>query len=227
MKLGALFSGGKDSVLAIYTAFKEGHDVEVLITVKSKNPESYMFHVPNIENAELQAEAMGLPIIVRETEGVKEEELADMELAIRDAVEQYGIEGIVSGAIYSNYQRSRVDRICEGLGVASLSPLWKRRPRDMLEEMVDAGFEVIISAVAAGGLTEEWLGRKFDAKTIDELCELHNTCYVCTGGEGGEFETMVLDGPIFRKKLVVKSAEKKWDGSAGVYIITDIDYVKK
>ena len=227
MKLGALFSGGKDSVLALYDAMNEGHEIAVLISIISKNPESYMFHVPNIELTRLQAEAMDMPIIVRETEGVKEEELEDLRLAIKDAMDQYGIEGIVSGAIYSNYQRTRVDKLADELCVESLSPLWKRKPREMLIEMVEQGFEVIISAVAAGGLTEEWLGRTFDPKMIEGLCELHNTCYVCTGGEGGEFETLVLDGPNFNKKLMIKEAEKKWDGAAGWYNVIHVDLVDK
>jgi len=227
MRPGALFSGGKDSVLALYDAMRDGYQVAVLISVISKNPESYMFHVPNIELTKLQAEAMDLPIIMRETEGVKEEELEDLKLAIKDAMEKYDIDCVVSGAIYSNYQRTRIDRICEELEIESLSPLWKRKPREMLTEMVEQGFEVIISAVAAGGLTKEWLGRTFDPTMIEDLCELHNTCYVCTGGEGGEFETLVLDGPIFKRKLVIKDAEKVWDGMAGWYRVIDVELSDK
>lgn len=227
MKLGALFSGGKDSVLALYHAQKAGHEVDVLISVISKNPESYMFHVPNIDLTSLQAEAIGLPIIIQETEGVKEEELTDLKTAVKSAVDKYQIEGIVSGAIYSNYQRTRIDKLGADLGLESLSPLWKLRPRDMLVEMVEEGFEVVISAVAAGGLGPEWLGRTFDTQTIEELCELHNTCYVCTGGEGGEFETMVLDAPFFTQKLAIEESNKTWDGSSGVFHVNKAKLVDK
>ncbi|UCH90373.1 MAG: diphthine--ammonia ligase [Thermoplasmata archaeon] len=227
MRLGALFSGGKDSLLSLHRARSDGHEVAVLISIVSSNPESYMFHVPNIVLTEMQAKAMELPIIIQKTEGVKEEELEDLKTALKAAMDQYQIEGIVSGAIYSNYQRSRIDKLAGELGLQSLSPLWKARPRDMLTEMIGEGFEVIISAVAAGGLGPEWLGRKFDLETIDELCELHNTCYVCTGGEGGEFETLVLDAPFFKKKLVVKKSEKKWDGQAGTFEVLKTDLVPK
>jgi ABC transporter with metal-binding/Fe-S-binding domain ATP-binding protein len=227
MKLGSLFSGGKDSVLSMHYAMKDGHSIECLISVVSSNPESYMFHVPNIELTKLQAEAMELPIIVQPTVGVKEEELEDLKSAVGKAVEDYQIEGFVSGAIYSNYQRSRIDKLADELNLKSLLPLWKKRPRDMLEEMVEEGFEVIISAVAAGGLGPEWLGRTFNLETIEELCELHNTCYVCTGGEGGEFETLVLDAPFFKKKLMVESAEKDWDGQSGVFRIKKALLVEK
>ena len=127
-----LFSGGKDSVLCVDWALEQGHDVPVLITIQSKNPESYMFHVPNIGWTRLQAEAMGIPQLTIETEGEKEVELEDMKRALELAKEDHGIEGVVSGAIYSNYQSSRIERICGELDLDSVAPLWKRRPRTML-----------------------------------------------------------------------------------------------
>jgi ABC transporter with metal-binding/Fe-S-binding domain ATP-binding protein len=227
MRFGVLFSGGKDSMFALSEVLKEGHEIETLITIISENPESYMYHVPNIELTRLQAEAMEIPIIIRTSKGEKEEELKDLKKAIEDAFIQFGIEGIVSGAIYSNYQKSRIDGICDELGIGSLSPLWKRKPRDMLIEMVNRGFEIIISAVAAGGLGPEWLGREIDMKTIEELCTLHNTCYVCTGGEGGEFETLVLDAPFFKRRVNIIDAEKIWDGQSGVYKVKKSELVNK
>lgn len=227
MNLASLFSGGKDSAFALYKALQEGHEVTVLITISSENPESYMYHVPNIKLTRLQAEAMQLPIIFRITKGVKEEELRDLKAAAEEAIKNYGIEGLVSGAIYSNYQRKRIDDICSELEISSLSPLWKKRPKEMLIEMVAEGFEIVISAVAAGGLGPEWLGREIDKKTIDELTDLHNTCYVCTAGEGGEFETLVLDAPFFKKKLRVMDAEKVWDGQSGVYNVKKAVLVEK
>lgn len=227
MRLASLFSGGKDSAYAMYKAMKDGHEIDVLITVSSENPESYMYHVPNIGLTKLQAEAMNLPIIFEVTKGVKEEELKDMKVAIEEAIQKYDIEGVVSGAIYSNYQRKRIDDICNELGIKSLSPLWKRKPKDMLYEMVSEGFLIIISAVAAGGLGPEWLGRKINYDTIKELSDLHSTCYVCTAGEGGEFETLVLDAPFFEKKIKIIDAEKEWDGLSGVYNVKDAVLVEK
>jgi ABC transporter with metal-binding/Fe-S-binding domain ATP-binding protein len=227
MKLGVLFSGGKDSVLALYKGKQEGHEIKALITVISENPESYMYHVPNIELTKLQAEAMGIPIIIRTSKGEKEKELMDLKEAIKEAISKYSITGVTSGAIYSNYQKSRIDAICNELGIESLCPLWKNRPRDMLIEMVEHGFKVIISAVAAEGLGPEWLGKVLDIKTIDELCDLHNTCYVCTGGEGGEFETFVLDAPFFNKTVKIIDGEKIWEGMSGVYNVKNAVLVDK
>jgi ABC transporter with metal-binding/Fe-S-binding domain ATP-binding protein len=221
MLLASLFSGGKDSAYAMHLVMNEGHEIKCLISIESENPESYMYHVPNINLTRMQAEAMDLPIIYRITKGVKEEELKDLEEALKEAVQMYDVEGVVSGAIYSNYQRKRIDEICKKLKLKSLIPLWKRRPKNILEEMVRTGFQVIICAVAAGGLGPEWLGMELDNDVIKELSDLHNTCYVCTAGEGGEFETLVVDAPLFKKRIKIINAEKIWDGSSGQYIVLD------
>jgi len=212
MKLAALVSGGKDGLYAAYLAGKSGGDmVAAIVAIKSLNPESYMYHVPNIDLVRLQAESMRIPLIFKETIGKKEEELSDLSDALAEAKTKYGVKGVVSGAIYSNYQKKRVDRICCELGLLSLAPLWKRNPKELWNEMFDAGFEVMIAAVAAYGLTEEWLGRRVDREVFDELCDLHGTCYVCTGGEGGEFETFVTNCPLFKERVVVVESRKVWD----------------
>ena len=210
MKLAALVSGGKDGLYAAYLAGKS-HEIRVIVTIKSRNPESYMYHVPNIDLVKLQAETMRIPLIFKQSLGKKEEELLDLKAALAEAKAQYGIEGVVSGAIYSKYQKERVDRICTELGLESLAPLWKRNPQELWNEMFDAGFEVIVSAVAAYGLTEDWLGRYVDKTAFDTLCDLHGTCYVCTGGEGGEFETLVVYCPLFEKRILVRKSRTEWD----------------
>jgi asparagine synthase (glutamine-hydrolysing) len=186
-----------------------------------------MYHVPNIELTKLQAEAMEIPIIIHTTVGEKEKELAELKTAVSEAKEKYSIDGVINGAIYSNYQRRRVDRICSEVGVTSLSPLWKLKPKDMLLDMVESGFKVIMSAVAAGGLGPEWLGKEITIEVVEELSTLHESCYVCTGGEGGEFETLVLDSPLFSKQLKILDAEPIWDGLAGVYNIKSAILVEK
>jgi len=152
MKLAALISGGKDSLYATYLSGKS-HEIRVIVAIKSLNPESYMYHVPNIDLVKLQAKAMRLPLIFKHSRGKEEEELIDLKDALLEAKAQYGIEGVVSGAIFSNYQKDRIDKICNELGLKSLAPLWKRNPKELWNEMFKAGFEVIISAVAAYGLT--------------------------------------------------------------------------
>ena len=166
-------------------------------------------------------------MVIRKSKGEKEKELDDLKVAIVEAINKYEITGLVNGAIYSNYQRRRVDAICSELGLESLSPLWKLKPKEMLVEMVNAGFKIIMSAVAAGGLGPDWLGKEITSEVIEELSKLHETCYVCTGGEGGEFETLVLDSPMFKKRLGILAAEPIWDGLAGVYEVKEAKLVDK
>src|SRR6056297_3006693 len=115
MEVAVLFSGGKDSVYSAYLAKKRGHELVCLITIISENQESYMFHTPSIEKTEKQAEVMELPLITKKTRGEKEIELKDLEESIKKAVKKYHVEGIVSGAIKSVYQASRIKKICDKL----------------------------------------------------------------------------------------------------------------
>lgn len=214
MKLAALISGGKDSLFATYKASKE-HELACLITIKSKNPESYMFHIPNIDLVKLQAKAMELPIVFYETEGVKEEELKDLKEAIEIAKAKYRIEGIVSGAIKSNYQKERIDNICKELKIKSLAPLWQTNEEIYLNELM-TNFNVIIVGIAAEGLTKDMLGTRIGLTFIDRMQSLN----VSIIGEGGEFESLVLECPLFKKKIEIKEFEIKMENECtGHYLI--------
>jgi diphthine-ammonia ligase len=218
MKLGVLFSGGKDSTLALHKA-QEKEEVACLITLRSKNPESYMFHTPNIDITTLQAEALGLPLIAKTTEGKKEEELADLEEAIAEAIREFHIEGVVTGAVESAYQAERVQRICNRLGIWCLNPLWKRNQKALLEELVEKRFRVVISGVFAYPLDERWLGKEIDAEIIKRLVALQREYGISPSGEGGEIETTVLDAPLFKKKIEILDYAVEARGNSGVFRI--------
>ncbi|MFH1403900.1 MAG: diphthine--ammonia ligase [Candidatus Altiarchaeota archaeon] len=218
MRLGVLFSGGKDSFYAMHKAMME-HEVVCLITIVSKNKESYMFHTPNISITSLQAEAVGLPLICEETAGVKEEELADLKRAIKRAVDEYSIGGLVTGAIASVYQSKRIKNICSELGIECVNPLWGMDQVKLLEEVLENGFKVIISSVSAYSLDEKWLGRPIDEGLIKDLVKLRDKYAINPSGEGGEIETTVLDGPLFSKRIEVLESEVLHKGYSGVYVI--------
>jgi diphthine-ammonia ligase len=207
MKLGILFSGGKDSVCAAYLAKQVGHELSCAIVINSENQDSYMFHTPSIKKAEKQVEIMGIPLLIFNTKGEKEEELKDLSDAIKIAKKKYGIEGIITGALHSEYQASRVSRICKDLGLESINPLWHKDEIEYLNELIKNGFDVIITAVAAYPLDLSWLGRKIDEDFIKEVGELKKKYKIHPAGEGGEFETFVLNCPLFKRRLKVKSFE--------------------
>lgn len=214
MRVGVLFSGGKDSTFSAYIASK-ADTLVCLVTLEPEREDSYMFHFPNLRWTALQAESMGLPQITVKTKGVKEEELEDMRSALRSAKEQYFIEGVYTGALASLYQKSRVERICSEIGLRTISPLWGIDPRAHLLRIIQERFEVIVTGVAALGLDETWLGRKLDEEMVEQLTALQAKYGLHAALEGGEGETFVLDCPLFEKKIEIISSEKHWNGVSG------------
>lgn len=225
MKLAALVSGGKDSLFAAYVMHSQGFEIKYLITILSEREDSYMFHHPNAHLTQHQAQAIGIPLLTKSTKGEEEKELQDLKEIIGSAKDE--IEGVVSGAVFSEYQKQRIDVVCEELRLVSFAPLWHKNPEMLLREMLEAGFEIIITAVAAQGLNESWLGRRIDEKCIEELKELNKKYKIHISGEGGEFETLVLDMPMFREKLKILEARKEWSETSGVYIIEGVRLVDK
>jgi diphthine-ammonia ligase len=226
MRLGVLFSGGKDSMLALHKA-AEKEEVVCLITLVSENKESFMFHTPNIDITALQAEAMGLPLIRKVTAGKPEEELKDLEVAIAQAIKDFNIEGVVTGAVESVYQAARIQQICNRLGVWCVNPLWKRNQKALLEEIVAEGFKAVISGVFAYPLDKKWLGKQIDEVMIDRLVALSEEYGLSPSGEGGEIETTVLDAPLFKKKIEVLDSELEAKGNSGVFRIKQARLTEK
>jgi len=223
MRLAVLFSGGKDSTYAAYLEGNAGHEIVYLVTLRSKRDDSYMFHTVNIDLASKVAEAMGIESIVVDTLGEKEEELMDLQNALREL----DIDGVATGAIASKYQKTRVDMVCEDLNLEHLSPLWGRNTEVLLNEMMDAGMEIIITSVAAMGLDEKWLGRRIDEGAAKDLKSLNEKYGVDICGEGGELETLVVDAPWFKERLEILKATPVFDGVRGVYNIEAVELRKK
>ena len=217
MKLGVLFSGGKDSTYAAFVAKKYNHKLACLISIWSKNEESFMFHTPAIEITKKQAGLMKIPIIIQKTIGKKEIELRDLEKAIKQAIKKYKIEGIVTGAVESVYQASRIQKICNELGIECFNPLWQKNQIELLEELVKNKFEIILSGVFAYPFDKNRVGRKIDLDFIKELKKLQEKYKINPAGEGGEFESLVINCPLFKKKLnfkvkTVVGAGNAWRG---------------
>jgi diphthine-ammonia ligase len=226
MKLGVLCSGGKDSLFACGRAM-EKEEVVCLIAIRPGNNESYMFHTPNISFVALQAEAAGLPLIEVETAGEEEKELDDLRTALVLARELYRIEGVVTGAILSVYQASRVQRICHDLGLWCFNPLWYTDQEDYMQSLIKKGFEVIVSGVFAEPFDETWLGRRIDRTSV-ALLKLYAEKYGITlTGEGGEYETFVLDAPFFGKRIEVREASSEYRNYRGFYRISRARLVEK
>ena len=222
VRLAALFTGGKDSTYAAHLAEDLG-ELRYLVTMIPQREDSWMFHTVNIGLASLIAEAYGVEHVAASTSGVKEEELQDL----RRVLEGLDVDAVVSGAIASNYQRRRIDKLCRQLGLRHITPLWGREPAELLGEMLEAGLRIMVTGVAALGLDERWLGRILDEEALGELVELNRRYGINVCGDGGEMETLVLDAPWFRYRVEIIEAERLWDGVRGVYHIRRAELIPK
>jgi len=227
MRLGVLFSGGKDSFLAMIKAIENSHSIGCLITIVPENKESFMFHVPNIELADTLAKAIGFKLVKVRSKGEKEKELNDLKKAIQIAMKRYNIEGVVTGTVRSTYQATRIQRICNELDIWCFNPLWLRPQLDLLEEIIRKRIKVIITGIAAYPLSKEWLGREIDKQFIEDVKELEKVYRINPAGEGGEFETMVLDSPYHRYSIKIIEAEKNFSNYYGVYSVKKVRLMKK
>ncbi|CAK5085533.1 unnamed protein product [Meloidogyne enterolobii] len=222
MKVVALISGGKDSCFNMLKCFEEGHQVVCLANLfppEQEEIDSYMYQSVGSEGIELFAEALGLSLFRRQINGKpksleneyvfdSEDEVEDL-FQLLDEIKRWDpeIEGVSVGAINSTYQKKRVEDVCQRLELKPLCYLWEEDQLKLLDSMISAGVEAIIIKVAALGLDVEHLG-----KTIKEmrahLIKMHSKwgSHIC--GEGGEFETFVLDCPLFKKRISMGTEPK-------------------
>jgi ABC transporter with metal-binding/Fe-S-binding domain ATP-binding protein len=229
-----LFSGGKDSSWAVYQALEDGLNVSRLLTVHPSD-DSYMYHVPETQLARLAAESIGIELVEVEpgdleaTDAVDsaaqgDAELEPLEAALTELADEIDLAGVTAGAIESEFQTSRIQEMCDRLGIDLFAPLWQRDPEQLAAEMLEAGFEITILQVAAYGLDESWLGRTLDAEAIDDLRELNDEYGVHLLGEGGEFETFVTNGPHMSQRIDLEY-DTEWNENSGRIRITNAELV--
>lgn len=207
VKIAALVSSGKDSMFATYLMKVHNYDIKCFVTLNSKNLESYMFHTPGIEMVKLQSKAAGIPLIYHNTDGEKEHELKDMKKALKIAKEKYGVEGVVTGALFSNYQRDRVEQVCDSLGLKIFAPLWHMDQELEMRHLLKNNFKFIIIAIAGEGLNKKWINKVITSEDIDKLKELNKKYGINIAGEGGEFESLVLNCPLFKQEIKILESE--------------------
>lgn len=212
MRVAGLFSGGKDSTYAVHVAEQWGWDVSHLVSVAPKGEDSMMFHWPNVHLTPLLAEAMGREHVLAEVSGQPEREVEELGQVLRPL----GVDGIVSGAVASEYQRTRLERMGHALGLKTFTPLWHKEPLGLLRSLRAAGFRAIVVGCFAEGLGPAWLGRELDEPALEQLAALQRARGIHPGGEGGEYESLVLEGPGWKGRLELVRADKEWHRDRGV-----------
>lgn len=203
MRLAALFSGGKDSVFATYLMEQQGHEVNVLVNVRPRDRHSWVFHTPNLKVLPLMAESMGKELVAVDSSGTEEDDLR----ALGDALSLLDVDGVITGAIASDYQWDRINHVCEGLDLNVYSPLWRKDQDLLMSELVEAGIKAVLVSVSADGLDASWLGREIDRPALDALREVARRRGMNLAGEGGEYETLVLDSPLHRRPLRIMESK--------------------
>lgn len=220
MNLAALFSGGKDSTFAIYRAQKLGHKVACLITILTSSAESHLLHHPNISATELQAKSMDIPqILVKSDSDDTAQELQLLKEALTKAKKDHSIDGMVHGGILSEFQKSKFESVAKDLGLAVIAPIWKADQKQYVNDLLDSGFEFIITAVSCDGLDESWIGKKITRENLDTLIQKSVKHKFNLSFEGGEAETFVINCPLFSSPIEITNSQKHWDGYRGRFEI--------
>ena len=215
-----------------------GWDVECIVSVGIQSEDSMMFQTNGVSLAALQSTAMKVPWLPVVSEGEEELEISDLEQALsgntdsercfkemwqedwlrpEELVLHEGtlvVDALVVGALRSDYQKTRIDRMCERLGIISFCPLWHHDSYLHMQSLIEHGFEVMFVSVSADGLNEEWLGRMLDEGSLLELKRLSEEHRFNIDGEGGEFETIVLSSPCMDRQIECVT-ESLWEGTRG------------
>lgn len=221
MKVAVLFSGGKDSTYTLWIALQQ-YDVEGIVTVLSSD-DSYLYHYQKTEIAKTLSEAIDIPMTIVEVEKSSEEYNA-----VLSALQKMNIEALLIGGLLSEFQRFKFNAIAQTLNIPCFSPLWRKDNKILLQEL-KSHFNVIFTTVASMGFNKADIGRKLDDEMFNWLLFLHNKYGVSITGEGGEYETLVLDAPFYKKKIVVEKSSIDWDEtkSFGYYRIEQMRLEKK
>ena len=210
-----------------------------MVTVLVRGEDSMMFQMQNSWIAGLQAASIGTSWKPVFSDGEEEKEVEDLEISLAGKVDDsisiedvlpegievtddleihrgaLQIDGLVVGALRSDYQKTRIERMCERLGIRSFCPLWHKDQFEHMESLVEHGFEVVFTSVSTEGMDERWIGSKLDEDALNELKEASREFRFNLDGEGGEFETIVTDAPHMKRKILI-DGEVVWLGSRGV-----------
>jgi uncharacterized protein (TIGR00290 family) len=196
------WSGGKDSCLACYKAIKQGYKIKYLLNFISRESKRGCFHGIEGKLLKFQADLVDIPLVQKEVSPDMKKYEEEFKAAV---IELKGneIRNMVFGDIYLEEHENWIERVCSDLKINALEPLWQNSPEKIIDEFIKLGFKAIIVSCKADIMGKEFLGRSIDKNLINEL----KSRDICPCGEKGEFHTLVVDGPIFRKPIEILEAQ--------------------
>lgn len=205
-KAAVLFSGGKDSCLALYKSVKNGDNVKYLLSILPESYDSYMYHKPNLKLLRTQAKMLGIRLITQKSSNGKEDELDDLIKLINKVKNK--VDYLIIGGIASNYQGERINKIAEKTGLKVISPLWDYSTKKLWEELLKNKFKVIITKIACDGIPKDVLGKIIDKNLFENLKDLSQKHKFDLNFEGGDAETSVLFCPLFKREIKIEGIIK-------------------
>jgi len=224
MKLACLFSGGKDSTYAIHLAKKQGHEIVCLLSAFAKSDESHLLHHPNLKWTKLQSKSMKIPhLTISSSSDETNDELIVLEKLLKNAIDEFKIEGLVHGGIKSKFQKEKFESLCRKLNLISVSPLWESEPKKYMNDLIESNFHFIMTTVSSDGLDDQWLGKLISKSDLKKLEILSDKFGFNLNFEGGEAETFVIDCPLFSNSIKINKFTKNWDGYRGRFEIVDAE----
>jgi ABC transporter with metal-binding/Fe-S-binding domain ATP-binding protein len=226
--VACLFSGGKDSTYSLFLAKEMGLSIECLLTLIPYSEDSYLFHFPNTWITSIQSQALQIPIITKKIQSSSiEDEDKNLDKLAEKAIKDYQIEGIVHGGISSNFQKNKFHGICKKHNLKLISPIWQVNQYKYMTKLLSNNFLIKIVGISAMGLDLKWLGTNLNIANLRILNDLSKKYGFNLSFEGGEGETLVLDCPIFKKRLEIRKSNTIWDGQRGILEISDIILIDK
>jgi len=205
----------------MHLARSEGIEIESILTMLPEDPESMLYHTHNLKIVEKIAEVVEVPWIP--IRAPKDEEL----IALDEALSDLRVDYLITGGIESSFQKRRFDKACQRANLRHYAPLWHKSPQEVYKKLTSFEIDAIIVSVAAYGLGEDWLGSHLTEDTITKLLHAAEKYRFNAVGEGGDLDTLVLDAPLFKKRLIPISPTKKWEGDRGRLEIPGVEFVAK
>ncbi len=218
MRVAIMFSGGKDSNYAVKYALDKGWDIRYLLSVKPTRTDCYLFHFATVEHTKLQAEALELKhhLLTCSVADPKEE----AEIVRKFVVSNEKVDAVILGG--TGLQAMQIRSIQEALLPHKVEVFASHSGEDhikLFEQMIKDGFKIMMTQFAADGLTLDWLGRVIDGKNYQELKKLSETYGFHLPAEGGHWDSFVIDGPTFKKKLVIEEYQKVQETKHSGYLV--------